>query len=424
VIGPGRYYFPNPTLSLARPHVAYYAYPGVTIVIGDGTGSTGNPFGYAAAATNWFTGHADFILSNQTQLVSMTQAGAYLYLECNSIWRKGTNMGTGIFERDAGKLVALWHDFCRTDPYDIYVDLFGDAVDADSYVHLEGPNWYWGDSCVEVGNFSVPGRAKFIGDYGEQIPFGHVPPSGGAGSSFVGNNCVVRFDTLSTGTNGSWGGIGTDSPTTTVFDVRQMKAASASRFGLFGVGDGMNARWVNTTFTGGAGVDPLHFISGNTPILENCIVRTGASATNSLRASAAVGVTVVGTLTLDKPVHDFVAVNGLVGGVHTNSYTTTNVWWNVGGHTSQVLDATNAMLLAITNAATLESGKASKLLIVNNKDTNMNVAVTAAGRRITGDGLQLNAGVVSFTVTNGRVAVVSYEKIGTNNVLSVAQQQN
>lgn len=421
VIEPGTYYFPSPTLNLSLPHVGYYAHPGVTIVIGDGTAATGNPFGYSAAATNWFFGYADFIISNRTQLVSMSEPGALLYLECNSIWRKGTNMAVGIFEHDGGSLWVKWWDFCRTDPYDIYVNLFGNAVDANMFVRLEGPRWLWGDSMAEVGHFTTTGNATFIGEYAEQIPFGHVPSGGTFAGSFFGDGSVLRFDTIILGTNGVLSGI-TAGGTIPIFDVRQVKSAAAGRFSMFDPVSGMSGRWLNTTFTGPTGFDPLLFLSTDTPVLENCRIISGASATNSIRADGAMGVTVVGSLTLDKPVHNFIAVNGdALGFVHTNSYTGTNVFWNVGGHTRQFLDATNAMLLVVTNSAALLSGKVGQLTIVNNKATNMNVAISAAGLRVLGGPL---ATAVSFTVTNGRAASVSYGKLGTNNMLTVSQQQN
>lgn len=163
--------------------------------------------------------------------------------------------------------------------------------------------------------------------------------------------------------------------------------------------------------------------------LENCTIDIpNMPATNYVINSGSGGaepISIVGTFKIKKGrIDHLVALNGITTGiVWTNIFLTTNVFWNVGHHTHQFLDATNAMLLVVTNSTALESGKRGRLTIVNNKSTNMNVAISAQGLRLFGISGQL-ATSVSFTVTNGRTSVIEYQRVGTNNILTLAQQQN
>lgn len=102
----------------------------------------------------------------------------------------------------------------------------------------------------------------------------------------------------------------------------------------------------------------------------------------------------------------------------TNNYAGTNVVINLSHRETQVVDATNSMLLIWTNSAgfAAQSGKQVRVTLINNKATNMNVAHTAANLRLFGQH--------SGTVTNGRTLVFEVEVVGTNYNITAIQQQN
>lgn len=103
----------------------------------------------------------------------------------------------------------------------------------------------------------------------------------------------------------------------------------------------------------------------------------------------------------------------------------TNFIWNVGAAPVQVLDVTNTCLIIITNNSSFNLAQRSKLIIVNNKTTNVGVYFTTAGVRNFGTDRALMASLAAThtSLTNGYSAVLEDEYAGTNHVLTVTHQR-
>jgi len=425
IVPPGTYVIPAMT-NMARPGVNWFFYPGAQVISMGGSswiadGAT------ASGTTNSIWGHGEFVISNNVPFCTVdTWSPTKIYIECKSIWHADTNHSSELFTHNVGRLTVRAAEFLRHEGYDIYVydGLWQDA--ANFFVDISASEWIAAENALEIpGPIDAPGRAVFTGS-----TFRKLTNTVAATSSefmLLSGHVVVRAGTINLATNAIIQGT-TDAAT----DGTRPRIEADTIFALSGspsfaltIG---GVHIVGARMIGAPNIDPILLNSRNVT-LENCEIINGTGSTNCIRAVSALSATVIGALRVSNSgtngVHDFVAVNGgpIIGQPYTNNYAGTNVFWNSGGHTDQVLDATNAMLLVVTNATTLESGKTGRLVMINNKATNMNVAISAAGLRLFGVGGQL-ATSTSFTVTNGRTSIVTYERIGTNNTLIVSQQQN
>lgn len=428
-MGPATYHIPTNTTTWAKPGVDFHFDAGVTMVFGangDATGADFRPIwsDSGAATTNRITGYADFVVSNRfSTLVDYSQGASKIYFECNNASRMATTLEAAVFKQSSCDMRVLVRDTIRNEGYDGW--WIGTAAGARTW--LKAGRIFVADTAIEMDS-------SFDGDKPGVIEVGVIEKNQNGNGSFVfmqlHGNINISCGTAYMGTNCTiyyYGGV---SARPAVLDCKEIWLKSHTSgeymFNIDGSGGPIgtfriqNARIYAPTNS----ITPF-LVWDATLGLENCeVIATSDTITTGFGIGSA-AIVEARNLKVNKPFGDGVAVNGgPIIGVATNAYDTTNVFWNVGGHEQQFLNATNAMLLIMTNAVGLESGKLGQLMIKNDKATNMNVAISADGRRVFGDALQINAGMVSLTVTNGRTVLLDYQRVGTNNMLTVKQQQN
>jgi hypothetical protein len=416
VFYPGRYWIPTNTLGWGRGGTYYWhLWPGATLVFGSSNDVTaGAVFGDGGfATTNIVSGYGDIVISNKNLRLVHLQAASTFIATVNSIYNPNTNTGSsGLIEIAAAGTTLNIHayDFIDWRPYDLL--LAGDlAFQAGPTVVSAGRRLSAGNSLIEFGRAPlVLGSVILKAPYMETtFPNGDMVLTPGV---------VVEADTINFGDRGFiWADNILADPGYAIINVRRITANSTSTRPLIsninGSTDGL--RFVNTTFEGGTAVDVMNISAPTTPVMfENCRITGGA--TNSITAASAETIKSLG-LSIEKPLSSTVRVDGPVTGLpSTNTYSGTNVVLNVAGADRQVLIATNAMLLIVTNAG-IFSGKNGTLTIYNNGATNDNIAWTTANVRFAGpDG--------SNTVVAAKSLIVDWKNEGTNTLIRTYTQKN
>lgn len=415
VASPRRWHFLSTDLSWLTNSLTY-DFSGSTVVWGSSSDGSAKPIFHdiRQATTNYVMG-GDHILSNSFSVFSfLTNVNSKVIFTPRRVYRPATSSGVPLFRHDSGVLIA----------------------DIAEEVHNVGYNVYWHSGAFAGGKlyFRCPRAlsANVMIDLSPANPFGEGDgyieintaevdlSSGTPGISFLnlaehiyykGQTVLLKDRSLNLG--GSAG--------RAIFDVARVKVDAATLAGVPII--------ITATAPGSvliqdcainvlSGIEAISLAEGLT--LRNCAIYTTNAPVFVLPFDTA--VTVEGFLKLNPGIaidaENTVAVNG--GGqvlvVKTNTYAGTNVVININGHEQQVVLATNAMLLILTNSTVLESGKKVSVTLYNNKSTNMNVAYTAAGFRPMGQ--------VHNTVTNGRSLRLEITYIGTNNHVVAFQQQN
>lgn len=416
VFYPGRYWVPTNSLGWGRAGTYYWHFwPGATLVLGASNDVTSAAlFGDGGVATtNIVSGAGDIVISNKNLRLVFLQAASTFVGRFNSIYGVNTNTGgSGLIEiAAAGTTVNVAaDDFIDWRPYDLL--LIGDlAFQAGPTVVSAGRRLSAGNSLIEVGRGALtPGTIILKAPYMETT-FAN-------GDMVLAPGVVVEANTLNFGDRGFiWADNILADPGYAIVNVRRITANTSSTRPLIsninGSTDGI--RFVSTTFEGGTAVDVMNLSAPTSPVIfENCRI-TGGS-TNSITCANAENIKIVGALDIEKPLSATVRANGPVVGLpSTNTYSGTNVVLNVAGADRQVLVATNAMLLILTNTATV-SGKSGTLTIYNNGATNDNIAWTGASTRFSGpDG--------SNTVFAAKFMVVDWKTEGTNTVIRTTIQK-
>jgi hypothetical protein len=298
------------------------------------------------------------------------------------------------------------NDYLRCEGYDIYVDAFGDSFDPNAETYIEATEWLATEDIFEISaSFSVFGRCILKGNRATRLKV-----NGFGSDEFMLFNTGVEanFTTCYLATNATIKGSSGTLRTSYIYCDAGSKAPLINA-GLRIVGQ--------PKIVGATAVDPV--VVGGLLSIEGGVITTGASATNSVsRAGSLATLSIPGGLTVDKPVHANVLVEGglIKGPPLTNSYAGTNVFFSVSSHPEQVLLATNAMLIVVTNVSGM-SGKHGRLTIYNNGATNDNIAWSTANVRFMGpDG--------SNTVAAAKAIYVDWRTDGTNCLLSTTTQKN
>lgn len=443
---PGIFWIPTNHVTLLKPGVHWYFSPGAELRIntkGDNADVADRPvFTSTAATTNYFMGHGVITTSNrESHIFDLTHTGTKISVEAHRLHIADTNELEGATVCMIG-FTGISVDMDVSQLWNENYDIIWSTVGADAKLNIKADHMYAMDTAIELGatfaptntpvfniglierhrRSTIPGQLMILGPNvvvnAGAIVLGpaHIQVSPGENSVAGGFPAIINCpniikDGVSTlpvpGTEImiklTIGGVG--------FDIRsQLRLNNCTLYGP-----------TNNSF-------PLIDMFGADLDLRNCnlVSRNSGGTTNLIYALDGVGdgtetIAVSGTTVNALIASPTLPVNGFLQFIYTNSFAGTNVTWNLNHHSEQFLNVTNAMLLIPTNSPGLDSGKISRLVMKNDKATNMNVAIAALGLRTMGGPL---ATAVSFTVTNGRTAWVECELIGTNKMLRITQQQN
>ena len=407
--GPAMLHIPTNNISLMRG-VNIECWP--TLVVGCSNDFVSRPIFTdtgVGPTTNFFIFHSDLVISNNgdniLKPIDIRTNGTFLSLRHDGKYHFApTTQARPLVYMEAGTFV------CRGWKWDnnTYDGIWTEGNDVRYWVELQEADV--NDTLVEQGGGA---NAEITTGYGyfRVVKGTKKSPGTAAQAAFLNLRGKSAFyaDNLNCGRGTVYIG-GTASTNVSVFSVKRFENNPTGGGGMMQVQG--YSRIENTTIYGG-NQNPIIIETPNS-VWADCVIYAGSGATNSFEGffpdvAAAARLTVVGTLTIDKPPDDQIALQGKVvsiSGPWTNSYAGTNVFVSLNSFSDQVLIATNSMLLIWTNSPEIASGKEVTLSIFNNKATNMNIAHSTAGVRFLGG--------VSNTIAAGKQLVFKASVIGTN----------
>lgn len=309
--GPGPYWIGTNGSSILAPGVDMLL-EGAVITMGT-TADSGAPrylFDDAldglGSRTNRIFGTGEFYITNdQGGLLLQQEANSEMFLE----YRIARTLGNqSLMQVDAGILTVHQGEYGQSDYYDFLTTTFPKKIS------VYGGKIFAGDSILEFANaFTNMGDCVIQVQYGEVLTNG--VGSGTAGIT-IHDNVVIdggvwnlyRNGTLSTGqTNGNATGAKAIVQNAVIRSAPDNTKSTVQRVAA-GYGTALTLR--NSTIEGPTGVDPID-INPTAGIftLENTRVISGASATNSIRATTSGSrLRLVGANALDKPIHANVTI--------------------------------------------------------------------------------------------------------------------
>ena len=384
LVAPSRYHFLSTDLGLWTNNLTY-DFTGSDVVWGSSSDVAAKPIFHdiRQATTNYLIGGRHVISNEHSTFCYVSNLNTRIALHPESIYRPSTLSGNNaLIKHESGVIAAHITDFARNTGYDFY---WHSGLHAGAKVFIRCPRVTVGDTALElIGSFKFgPGDAYF--------DFGTVEPDSldtqDNGFFTFGETCYFRFGTIIC-SHGRTINIGlgdsyTASDTVTIEGDRIVAEGNAGTSPIL-MWHGY-AKFKNITITTSNGTPAITFTdTGGKLTLQDVRIFTTNAA--PITSSTTEGVDIISSVhLLTNNVDDTIALNGnVIAQPLTNNYSGTNVVVSLNGHQRQVVDATNALLLIVTNSAALTSGKTIEVTLYNNKATNMNVAYSTAGLRFLG----------------------------------------